>query len=68
MAVDHLTKEAGDMRVLLRQRNLKEQERSVSPTAHATILLMRTQKFMRAMLEIENASNLSGHLPCVQLS
>ena len=40
------------MRVLV--RDLKEQERRVSLTAHAPVLLMRTQKFMCAMLEIEN--------------
>ena len=58
MAVDQLTKNAGDMSVLV--RNLKEQERRVSPTAHAPVLLMPTQKFMHAMLEIENAFEPSG--------
>ena len=35
-------------------------ETSISPTAHATILLTPTQKFMRAMLEIENAFDPTG--------
>ena len=46
LAVDQLTRDAEDMRVLV--RNLKEQERRVSPTSHAPVLLMPTQKFMRA--------------------
>ena len=41
------------MRVLV--RNLEEQEPRVSLTSHNPILLMPTQKFMRTMLEIENA-------------
>ena len=41
------------MRVLV--RNLKEQERRVSPTSHAPILLMPSQKFLREVLEMENA-------------
>ena len=53
MAVDQLTRDAEDMRVLV--RNLKEQERRVSPTSHAPVLLMPAQKFMRAILAIENA-------------
>ena len=64
--VDQLTKDARDMSVLV--RNLKEQEHSVSLTAHAPVLLMPTLKFMRAMLEIEKRLDLLGHLPCVQLS
>ena len=58
MPVDQLTKEAGDMLVLVCY--LKEQERRVSPTVHAPVLLMPTQKFMRAMLEIENAFEPTG--------
>ena len=38
LAVDQLTRDAEDMRVLV--RNLKEQERRVSPTSHAPVLLM----------------------------
>ena len=53
MAVDQLTRDAEDMRVLV--RNLKEQERRVSPTSHAPVLRMPTQKFMRTMPEIEDA-------------
>ena len=58
MAVDQLTKDAGDMRVLV--RNLKEQERRISPTAHAPVLFMPTKKFMRTTLEIENAFEPAG--------
>ena len=59
MAVDQLTRDAEDMRGLV--RSLKEQERRVSPTSHAPVLLMPTQKFMRAMLEmIENAFDPTG--------
>ena len=50
--MDQLAKDTGDMCVLV--CNLKEQEHHVGPTAHAPVLLMATQKFMRAMLEIEN--------------
>ena len=35
-------------------RNLKGQERRVSPTSHATVLLMPTQKVMSTILENEN--------------
>ena len=40
------------MRVL--ERNLKEQDRIVIQTSHATVLLMPNLKFMRALLEIED--------------
>ena len=41
-------------------RLLKEHEHRVSPTPHATVLLMPTQKFMRAVLEIENPFDPTG--------
>ena len=53
LAVDQLTRDAEDMRVLV--RNLKEQERRVSPTSHAPVLLMPSQKFLREVMEMENA-------------
>ena len=66
MAVDQLTKDEEDIRVLV--RNVKEQERRASPTSRATILLTPTQKVMQGMLEIGNASDPTGPLPCVQLT
>ena len=56
--MDQLTKDTEDMCFLV--CNLKEQEHSVSQTSHSTVLLMPTQKFILAMLEIENALDPRG--------
>ena len=55
------------MRVLA--RNLKDMERRVSPTSHATILLMHTQEFIRQLLNTPKAVEPTGALTiCVLLS
>ena len=51
-AVRELAAGIDDMRVLV--RNLKEMERSVSPTSHAAVLLMPTQKFIRQLLDTQH--------------
>ena len=56
--MSQLTKDAGNRRILVRNR--KEQERRAGPTSHATVLLMPTQKFMCSMLEIENVFDPTG--------
>ena len=48
------------MRVLA--RNLKDMERRVSPTSHATILLMHTQEFIRQLLNTPKAVEPTGAL------
>ena len=58
-AVRELTDGVDDMRVLV--RNLKEMERRVSPTSHAAVLLMPTQKFIRQLMDtIDTACEPTG--------
>ena len=51
-AVRELAAGIDDMRVLV--RNLKEMERRVSPTSHAAVLLMPTQKFICQLLDTQH--------------
>ena len=53
-SVRELTDGVDDMRVLV--RNMREMECRVSPTSHAAVLLMPTQKFIRQLLDtLDNA-------------
>ena len=42
-------------------RNLREKDRQISPTVHASVLLMPTQKFLREVIDLQVVTKLQGH-------
>ena len=41
-------------------RNLREKDRQISPTVHASVLLMPTQKFLREVIDLQGVDEASG--------